>query len=577
MNVKAVTENYSQKYTHYYKYAEITRLLKGYAKDYPAYTRLEEIGTTEEGRKIWAISVTNTKTGSFEDKPAFFVEGNIHAGEVTGCMCCMFLLDVIFTNLKNKEIKNLLDLFTIYVIPRVSPDGSEHYLTTPDYVRSVNRLYGGKEDVPGMKAQDLDGDGVIRRIRVKSPTGLYKISEKDPRVMTRRAPDEFEGEFYHVYSEGLIEEFDGRNVPGQARGFSRDFNRNYPIGWEPEHKQHGAGDYPLDSPETKANADFLLAHPNICGALDMHTMGGQNLYTPGFKPSKDANRQDIALYEAIGRMAHEENGFPSMNIYDKYMPAGSPACYGAFDDFCHFILGIPGMTIECWDLWRRCGIEESYPPKETTDEEDEAEIYKFLAWFDENIPKKDQAKLFKPWTKFTHPQLGECEIGGVDYKHIIQNPPVAFLVEEMQKHVRFMLREISILPRVSFEDIKIEKLGEGSRKGACLYKVEAYLVNKGYLSTYIFKEALQLKTLKPLKVTYSGGTLQEGKSKELIDHLEGLSGLSAHNGVMGPGTGGTEKLEKKLTYIVEAKPGTKAHLACEGGRIGKVEARFTIQ
>ena len=51
--------------------------------------------------------------------------------------------------------------------------------------------------------------------------------------------------------------------------FGNDFNRNYPIGWQDESQQAGAGAHPLSNPETQANAAFLLAHPNVCCVVDM--------------------------------------------------------------------------------------------------------------------------------------------------------------------------------------------------------------------------------------------------------------------------------------------------------------------
>ncbi len=78
-------------YDHYYRYQEITDILKGYAEKYPALTRLSSIGQTPQGRSIWLLEVTDTAAGAFEDKPAYYMEANIHAGEVTGSMwSCIF-------------------------------------------------------------------------------------------------------------------------------------------------------------------------------------------------------------------------------------------------------------------------------------------------------------------------------------------------------------------------------------------------------------------------------------------------------------------------------------------------------
>ncbi len=176
--------------------------------------------------------------------------------------------------------------------PASSPDGSEHYLTTPDYVRSAPpRLYPYEQRQPGLHKGDLDGDGACRMMRVRSPYGVWKIAPQDPRLMVKRQPDETEGEFYNVYPEGVIEGYDGLHVPMAPAEFGNDFNRNYPIGWQEESQQAGSGAHPLSNPETQANARFLLSHPNVCCVLDMHTAGGQILYTPGYKSPKRPARQ----------------------------------------------------------------------------------------------------------------------------------------------------------------------------------------------------------------------------------------------------------------------------------------------
>ena len=137
-------------YDHYYKYQEITDILNKYAAEHSDIARLSSIGTTEQGRNIWLMEITDLTTGDYSDKPALYIEGNIHAGEVTGCMTVMFLLDTIFTNCDTEEIKKILAQYTIYAVPRVSPDGSEYFLTTEDTVRSVPKMYPYDTEMPGL-------------------------------------------------------------------------------------------------------------------------------------------------------------------------------------------------------------------------------------------------------------------------------------------------------------------------------------------------------------------------------------------------------------------------------------------
>ena len=99
-------------------------------------------------------------------------------------MTVMYLLDTIFSNLDDGNIQKLLKNYTIYAVPRLSPDGSEYYLTTPGTLRSAPRLYHFEAPMPGLQRQDMDGDGVIP----VSYTHLdvYKIQRQDRRALCQR-------------------------------------------------------------------------------------------------------------------------------------------------------------------------------------------------------------------------------------------------------------------------------------------------------------------------------------------------------------------------------------------------------
>lgn len=57
-------------------------------------------------------------------------------------MTAMHTLDYLLTNYKTDDTcKKLLDDMTIYIIPRVTPDGAEKYLTTPYTLRSTPVTY----------------------------------------------------------------------------------------------------------------------------------------------------------------------------------------------------------------------------------------------------------------------------------------------------------------------------------------------------------------------------------------------------------------------------------------------------
>ncbi|MBR5071171.1 MAG: hypothetical protein IKX27_04655, partial [Oscillospiraceae bacterium] len=249
-------------YDHYYLQDEIESNVKALSEKFPEIFSYEYLLETQDKHHVIAVTLTNKATGAACDKPAFYIDGNTHAGEVTGMMTAMHTMDALATNYGSDErVTFILDNMAVYIIPCVSPDGSQTYLTTPYTLRSVNRPY--YEHGTGLEGEDVDGDGVIRMMRVPDKYGAWKKDPEKKDMMVRREPDDVAGDFYSIYTEGVMEEFDGINVTVNKEKWGRDFNRNYPFGWFPEYRQPGAGEYPLSNPENKAIVQFILSHPNI--------------------------------------------------------------------------------------------------------------------------------------------------------------------------------------------------------------------------------------------------------------------------------------------------------------------------
>ncbi|MBQ9046702.1 MAG: zinc carboxypeptidase [Solobacterium sp.] len=554
-------------YDHYFRYDEITALVKKYAQEYADYCRLSSLGKTREGRDIWLLEITDPSTGTYEDKPGFAVTANIHAGEVTGNCCAMYFLDVIFSNLQEEPVAGLLKNNTVYCVPRISPDGSELYLTSPVMLRSVPAMYPFEEPMPGVQPEDLDGDGVIRQMRVKDPNGAFKVCPEDPRIMVRRGPDETEGEFYSVYSEGTVLDYDpDEELRSAPTLYGNDLNRNFPISWAPENRQSGAGSYALSNPESQAMAAFMNDHRNLCTILHFHTMGGQYLYPPGYKSAKEAEKEDMQIYRLIGKMATEETGYPCWNVRDEYMGKIEGEILGLMDDFAYYAMGLVNYTCECWNLDFRAGFDYICPNREKTEEELTDQLKKRLAWVDEH----NGGSGFLNWTAFDHPQLGKVEIGGFDYKAVIQNAPPAYIREEAEKHTRFLLREMKTLPHLELRDVKAEAVAESH------YRIEAMLVNTGFLPTYVTKEAVKTGRADEIVCELSGAEIVQGKAKEKIGHLGGWWSKARYAGAMGADTAKHAPVQKKLVWIVSGKPGDGVTLCCGCAKAGKAKETIIL-
>ena len=554
-------------YDHYYKYDELEKNLKYFSEKYPELCDLESICVTEENRNVYAMTITNKKTGAALDKPAFHIDGNTHAGEVTGSMAAMHAIDVLLTGYgEDKVITKILDRMTIYVVPRISPDGAETYLTTPYSIRSVNRVHNPEKG--GIRSEDLDGDGVIRMMRIPTPYGAWKKDKDDSSIMAKRDPGDADGEFYDIYAEGNFEAFDGdENLKEKKEDWSLDFNRNYPYGWFPENRQAGAGKYPLSNPETKAMADWVIEHPNIGGVSTNHTSGGIILYPPGTRPSTAVSEKDINQFIEIANMGKEELGYEPLNIYDSFI--ADPANYdsGAFDDWCYQSQGIVAYTVELWDLAKRVGVPLVWNARNKESAQDE--LKRFVAcmkWVKENAPE-----YYEDWKPFHHETFGDVEIGGFNFKFSQQNPPESFLNGVLEQMTRFMIRFAQSMPRLTIDTLTSEKVSDD------IYKVTAVVGNLGYLPTNLTEEAKKLNISKEVEVTISGGKIVSGLEKTKIGNLEGYGSTSTGTNFYGNiSTDYNAKARKKLTWVVQAKSGTEITVSCAQEKSGKASKTITL-
>src|SRR5215218_1155957 len=127
-------------FSHYYKYDELVAFLNSMADAYPNLISLEGIGESYEGRDIWVAMITNKETGPVLEKPGYWIDANTHAGEVTGSAVALYTIYHLLTHYgEDERVTRLLDEYMVYVLPRITVDGSEKYLTTAHMLRSSVR------------------------------------------------------------------------------------------------------------------------------------------------------------------------------------------------------------------------------------------------------------------------------------------------------------------------------------------------------------------------------------------------------------------------------------------------------
>ena len=460
----------------YYTYDLLTELLERWVATYPGLATLSSIGTSGEGRPIWAVTVTNEATGPHHEKPAYYIDANIHAAEVMTSSLALATIHHLLTQYDgHPEVRRLLDETTLYVIPRIAVDGSEHFLTTSEQVRSSTRPF--PSDLPestfdGLEPQDIDGDGLVGSMRIKDPSGPWTISDRDDRIMLPRGPSEYGGDYYVVLPEGIIHNWDGGKITLAPSRSAFDFNRNFPADWQPHPKQTGSGQYPLSEPETRAVADFLLAHPNIHGAQLHHTAAGMILRASARYADDQIPPLDRRAYEAIGALGEATTGFRCVSPFhaNPYQP--NQPSYGVESDWLYDHLGILSFMTELWGLAHRAGIPWTnyLQLEEARTEEDDLTILRLL---DEEAGGRG----FTPWRPFEHPQLGLIELGGLEVKFGLLNPPGPLLARELERAVPFAIGAMGTAPRLRVIASGAERVAPGT------HRVWATVGNDGFLPT----------------------------------------------------------------------------------------------
>ncbi|MCW3100104.1 MAG: putative carboxypeptidase [Chthonomonadaceae bacterium] len=562
----------------YYPYTELTARLQALVAAYPHLLKIESIGKSYEGRDVWCLTATNFATGPAEEKPAFWCDGNIHATEVSASSACLYLLNKLATQYgTDAQVTRTLDNHTFYVVPRVNPDGAELYFAEkPKYIRSSTRPYPyDEEPLDGLKPEDLDGDGRILTMRIPDSNGPWKAHPDEPRLLMRRDPIEIGGTYYRLLPEGIIEDWDGITLTMQRNKEGLDLNRNFPAHWRQEGEQYGAGPFPGSEPEVYNLVKFITSHPNITGGMTFHTFSGVLLRPYGTQADDTMPAEDLWTFQAIGKVGTEMTGYPAISVFHDFKYHPKEVITGVFDDWMYDHLGVYAWTVEIWSPQRQAGITEGF------DKNTKPGAFKFIGWNRDHAPDDDlkmlqwsdtelEGKGFVDWTPFTHPQLGEIEIGGWDTQLAFRNPPPKFLEKEIAPLADWAIWHALLAPQLALQSATAERLGDSS------YLVRLVVDNTGWLPTYISKKALEKKAVRPLVAEITlppGATLESGKTRQEVGQLEGR----AYKSVAPYGWAADPTSERvKIQWVVRANPGETVQLVARHERAGIVRTEVTL-
>lgn len=522
-------------------YESLISDIQAAVKTHSQIARIETIGKTEQGREIHAVTLS---AGDHSQKPALLIVAGIEATHLAGVQfAARFVLNTLEQYDKTDSIKQLLDRATIYIVVNANPDARKAGLTKPVAERNAT-LVPFDDDNDGHLDEDppddLNLDGLITSMRIKTPGGTWRPSKFDPRVLVPAVPDKGDKGVYELMSEGLDNDGDGQineDAPGGVNP-----NRNFSFGYRFFSTESGA--HPMIAKESRTLADFCIAQENIAVVLVFSSQ--DNLVSPWEHDKKDDDRavktsvdeKDAPYYKFIGDKYRDVTKFS-----DK--PATKTGT-GSFVDWAYFHFGRWALASKGWEVPQVRDTSKTDDKKK----EQEADV-KALFWLE-----SAGVDAFVDWKPVQHPDYPDkiVEVGGFR-PFALASPPVASLDTLSAKHHRFLYYLASLLPRADLENLKVEKLSGD------LFRISADLVNTGYFPTNSahgsksglcrnIRVALELK---------DGQTVVQGKRVTLTDPIAGSGGAF------------------KLAWVVSAKSGTRLKLDVNGPTIINISREVDLK
>lgn len=555
----------------YYKYDDLTVILKELASGHKDLISLSSIGRSHEGRDIWVITMTQFASGADHEKPALWIDGNIHAAELAGSSACLYLIQTLLNGYGHQpDITRSLDTRVFYICPRINPDGVELALSVPPkLIRSSTRPYPYEDEpLEGLRPEDIDNDGRVLSMRIRDPDGHWKISPFEPRLLVPREPVETGGEYYRLLPEGMIKDYDGATIPLQRIKEGLDLNRNFPAKWRPEQEQQGAGPFPASEPEVRAVVEFIASHKNICGGVAFHTYSGVLLRPFSYKADEEFDSHDLAIFKKIADNGTRLTGYPAVSAYHGFRFDPQQVITGALDDWLYEDLGVYAWTVEIWSPQRQAGISD----------------YHFTEWYQEH-PFEDDLKLLKwsdtvldgkgyiDWYEFDHPQLGKIELGGWDPLFSFWNPPPALLENELKRFPEWLIWHNLISPRIEFLETAAMQISEDT------YRISALVTNSGWLPTYITKMGRNKNQSRGItcEIELTQSTrLVSGTTRIEIGQLEGRAHKSTSPFHWAGMTREPTDNRARAEWIISAKPGSTVVVKAYHEKAGTIRTQIRV-
>ena len=546
-------------FNKYHTPAEVQSQLTNFQLSNPQLVTLHPIAVSPGGVTLNVIEIGRQQT----DGPAVFVGANLDGTHPLATEGAMWLAQFLIDSAAYRSNVKW------FILPVGNPDAAANFFSTPRYRSTLNRMHVNL-DVDDQTNEDgyedLNGDGFITMMRKASPEGLYRISDEDARLLVKADPVKGDRGIYKLYTEGIDNDGDGLFNEDEPGGVNPGINFPHDF----QHFNKEAGLWPGYAPETFGIMKFIYEHPEIAMSI---TLGGSNFlldvpqegrsdFDPNrirvperlarqlgitsnqpqtmqglldlmasrfpdwavnentvlsqlnLGPEKNFRKNDLIFYQTLAKSYKEHlaaNKLPTSRMAPEKPRSGS------FELWSYFHLGVPSIALSLWEpdaaadtsTSRGSGNAQGANARQATASPSAVSQEKqWLNYFDTSGKQG-----FANWQPFSHPQLGDVEIGG--FIPFASNTPPADAIDDLLKgQLPFIAALPKMLPNILLAEEKVTALGGG------IYKVELFIDNKGSLP-YPTSMGQRNEHPVPLVLILEGNEMEilEGQKRTPINHI----------------------------------------------------------
>jgi hypothetical protein len=225
----AGTDTLLAKAQTYDPYETLQQRIKDMAAQHGDVVRVRSLGPSAEKRDLWLVELGRGSVQERQQRPAMLVLAGIEGNDLIGTDIALAWLEALVKSDKtDKTITALLDTTTLYVIPRLNPDAIEKYFA-PCRIETGVSDWSVDDDHDGLKdedgPEDLNGDHMVTRMRVKDPEGDHILDPKDERLLIKADPLKGQMGTWRYLQEGIDNDQDEQWNEDALGGVN--FNRNF--------------------------------------------------------------------------------------------------------------------------------------------------------------------------------------------------------------------------------------------------------------------------------------------------------------------------------------------------------------